>query len=192
MTSPVIGEKMVWARAEPWAHLQKRPGSWTHLVSTGLCGWCPGYHMRLNRSEAPAKRLSQSAERLKKVHWTPCTESVACWLFCWSLQWKENNGDICIVTRNEGPWHTGLGKHPAIGPAAHVEELQTGVHPPLPPPTGVYAPGFLNHGGAESSLALPMGPAFPISLLFAQRKEGTHIITDSRFLFRLDLLLTFF
>ncbi|EDL78892.1 caspase 3, apoptosis related cysteine protease, isoform CRA_a [Rattus norvegicus] len=61
-----------------------------------------------------------------------------------------------------------------------------------PPHQGVCAPGFLNHGGAESSLALPVGPAFPISLLIAQRKEGTHIITDSRFLFRLDLLLTLF
>lgn len=74
----------------------------------------------------------------------------------------------------KGPWHTGLGKHPAIGPAAQMEELQTGVHPHQ----GACALGFLNHGGAESSLALPMGPAFPISFLFAQRKEGTHVITN--------------
>lgn len=173
MTSPVIGEKMVWARAEPWAHLQKRPASWTHLVSTGLCGWCPSYHMRLNQIRSSCKKAFPECWASQESYWTPCTESVACCLFCWSLQWKENDGDICIVTRNEGPWHTGLGKHPAIDPAAHVEELQTGVHPA--PHQEVCAPGFLNHGGAESSLALPLGPAFPISLLFAQRKEGTHI-----------------
>lgn len=38
MTSPVIGEKMVRAGAEPWTRLPKKPAGWTHLVSTGLCG----------------------------------------------------------------------------------------------------------------------------------------------------------
>lgn len=82
--------------AEPWAHLQKRPASWTPhpsphpLVSSGLCGWCPSYHVgKWTRSQTSAKRLSQRAESLKKVHWTPCPESVACWLFCWRLQRKE-------------------------------------------------------------------------------------------------------
>jgi hypothetical protein len=42
------------------------------------------------------------------------------------------------------------------------------------------------YGGAESLLALP---AFLLSFLVAQRKEGTHIVMD-RFLFRLALLLT--
>lgn len=74
----------------------------------------------------------------------------------------------------KGSWHTGLGKHPAIGPAAQMAELQTGVRPHQ----GVCASDFLTHGDAESSLALPMGPAFPISFLFAQRKEGTHVITN--------------
>lgn len=74
----------------------------------------------------------------------------------------------------KGSWHTGLGKHPAIDPAAQMEELQTGVHPHQ----GICAPGFLNHGGAESSLALPMGLAVSISFLSAQRKEGTRVITN--------------
>lgn len=97
MKSTVIGEKVVWARAETWqSHGTAGPTLW---VGSGLCGW--SYHGRKwTRSETSARSLSQNAERLKKVHWAPCTESVACRLFCGSFQWKENNGDICIVTRN--------------------------------------------------------------------------------------------
>lgn len=62
-TAPVIGEKMVRAGAEPWARLQKGPAGWTHLVSTGLCGWCPSYH----KTEPDQKLLQKGFPRVLSV-----------------------------------------------------------------------------------------------------------------------------
>lgn len=126
----VIGEKMVWARAEPWAHLQKRPASWTHLVSTGLYGWCPSYHMRLNQIRSSCKKAFPECWASQESSLDSMYRVCSMLTFLLSLQWKENNGDICIVTRNEGPWHTGLGKHPAIDPAAQWRSCRLESTPP--------------------------------------------------------------
>lgn len=82
------------------------------------------------------------------------------------------------MLETKGPGHTGLGKHPAI--ALQPMWRSCGLQSILRETVLCSWPPY---GGAESLLALA---AFLLSFLVAQRKEGTHIVTD-RFLFRLEI-----
>lgn len=71
----------------------------------------------------------------------------------------------------KGPWHTGLGRHLVTDPAAHMGSC--GVESGRIREAVLQA--FPHSWRCWALLASRMYPAFPISFLFAQRKEGTHI-----------------